>query len=311
MDKNKSEVFWEEVSFLVERELAEPIADVLREIVPGGVVLENMIEIAFPDELDLTKCPVRVSGYLPIDEFLEDRKSKILLDLQNLEGYSSVPDPVFTSLKEQVWATAWQKKYQPIPLGARIIIVPSWLDNPEQNRIPVYIDPGMAFGSGTHPTTQLSLIMLEKCIVEGFCPRMIDVGCGSGILSIAAAKLGVMSVLGLDIDPAAVDISMENAVSNKVNKNTRFLVGSVEDLLKKEPHSSLAPLVVVNIIAPVIDRLFDEGLGEIITPGGNLVLSGILEAQLADMLTLLDAQGIILQEKRQQEEWFGLWGKKR
>lgn len=310
MNEDQTMKSWEEVSILVDQKLAEPVAGVLRGILPEGVVLESVFEETFPHELDLEGCPVRVYGYLPVDKSLEGRREEIRMAIQKLERFSSLPDLVFTPIQEQDWTTAWQKKYQPIPLGARLIVVPSWLKNPSPERIPVFIDPGMAFGSGTHPTTQLSLTLIEECLVELPSPQMIDVGCGSGILSIAAAKLGLSAVLGLDIDPAAIRISKENAEYNQVSTQIKFIKGSVKDLREKDIQPSQASLVVANIIAPVLGRLFEEGLEEIITPGGNLILSGILINQSPGLLALFDEYGIKLKEKRQRGEWISLWGKR-
>ena len=253
---------------------------------------------------------MRVYGYLPVDKSLEERREKIRLAIQTLESFSSLLDLIFTPIQEQDWTTAWQKKYQPIPLGASLIVVPSWLKNPSPERIPVFIDPGMAFGSGTHPTTQLSLTLIEECLIELPSPQMIDVGCGSGILSIAAAKLGLSAVLGLDIDPAAIRISKENAEYNQVSTQTKFIKGSVKDFREKDIQPSQASLVVANIIAPVLGRLFEEGLEKIVTPGGNLILSGILENQSPGLLALFDEYGILLKEKRQRGEWISLWVKR-
>jgi len=301
---------WLMVSITVEQEEADLVANTLREIVPGGLVLERVYGGVFPHELDKITVPVRVFGYLPVDQKLENHRKEIYNALQNLKGISSPPEPIFSPIKEQDWTTAWQKDYHPITLGSRLIVIPSWLKNPKPERIPVFMDPGMAFGSGTHPTTQLSLILIEKCLMEDDPPEMLDIGCGSGILTIAGAKLGVSSALGLDIDPDAIRVSKNNAEKNQVDDTTSFVLGSVKQIIEKEISVPQSALVVANIIAPILISLFNDGLKDIVLPGGNLILSGILEEQLPEMLTLLADYEFSLKEQHQQGEWIGLWGKR-
>lgn len=308
MGKQKSKKSWIMISVLVEQELAETVASALSGIIPGGLVLERNYGGVFPHEMDTVQAPVRVYGYLPVDKKLENRRKEITKVLDNLAAIFPLPEPIYSPLDEQDWATAWQKDYHPIPLGSRLIVVPSWLENPAPERIPVYMDPGMAFGSGTHPTTQLSLILIEECLAENPAAEMLDIGCGSGILSIAGAKLGVRSVLGLDIDPDAIKVSLANAEKNQVGDKTNFTLGSVKELIRKELQFSRAPLVVANIIVPVLTRLFEDGLRDTVSPEGNLILSGVLQEQLPGILTLLDRHGFNLKIKRQQGEWVGLWG---
>jgi len=308
MDKLNPKKSWVMISILVEQELAEPVASALSGIVPGGLVLESNYGGVFPHELDTVQVPVRVYGYLPVDKKLENRRKEITKALDSLPAIFPLPDPAYSPLDEQDWATAWQKDYHPIPLGSLLIVVPSWLENPAPERIVVYMDPGMAFGSGTHPTTQLSLILIEECLAENPTAEMLDIGCGSGILSIAGAKLGVRSVLGLDTDPDAIKVSLANAEKNQVGDITGFILGSVKELIRKEFQFSRAPLVVANIIAPVLTRLFEDGLRDTVSPAGNLILSGVLQEQLPGILTLLDGHGFTLKTRRQQGEWVGLWG---
>jgi len=296
---------WEEVSILVEQDLADKVADYLGELLPGGIVRERIFAPVFPEEVDQITGPVRVYGYLPIDDQVKERKEEIILTLSSITGSL---EPSFSTIEEQNWATAWQIYYRPIQLGSTLVVVPSWLKNPSPDRKPIYIDPEMAFGSGTHPTTQLSLTLLEKSILETPMNNMIDVGCGSGILSIAAAKLGVQEILGVDIDPAAIRISKSNAIKNQVEKNIDFELGSVDDLVQGKTPFNQAPLVVANIIAPILTKLFEDGLNKILLPEGSLVLSGILEEQLPDMLVTLNEHGILPQFHLKQDGWIALIG---
>ena len=310
MENHNSTKSWLMISITVEQEEADLVANTLREIVPGGLVLERIYGGVFPHELDMTIVPVRVHGYLPVDKKLEYRRKEINNALQNLKGISFPLEPIFSPLKEQDWTTAWQKDYRPITLGSYLIVVPSWLKNPKPERIPVFMDPGMAFGSGTHSTTQLSLILIEKCLTEDNPAEMLDIGCGSGILTIAGAKLGVNSALGMDIDPEAIRVSRTNAEKNQVDDTNKFILGSVKQIIEKEISIPQSALVVANIIAPILISLFNDGLKDIVLPGGNLILSGILEEQLPGILTLLADHEFSLKEQHQQGEWIGLWGKR-
>jgi len=212
---------------------------------------------------------------------------------------------------------AWKKHYKPIPVGERLIIVPVWLDSPEPERVQIKIDPGMAFGTGTHPTTQLSLALMETAIkdaAEGNAPKaekvldlqpltVIDVGCGSGILSIAALKLGAKIALGVDIDIESVRNSRTNADQNGIGEEFIIGQGSVSEVLEGKFPLKAAPLVVANILAPIILRLFDAGLADLLEPGGKLILSGILQEQEGNVLDVARTKGLGLESRKQIGDW--------
>ena len=303
-EKEESQA-WEQVSIEVELRLAELLAELLGEVLPGGVVLEKNYGDLFPHELDQFKGPVRLYGYFPAEVRGEIQK-RISIILHKTEQRSLIKKVEYAPLENRNWATAWQERYHPIPVGKSLIVLPTWLKNPFPDRIPIRIDPGMAFGSGTHPTTQLCLALLERSLMESLPGEMIDVGCGSGILAIGAVKLGVQKVLGVDIDPDAVRISNENALVNAVSRSVNFREGSVKELLEQERQSMGASLVVANIIAPVLKDLFKEGLGDLVRPGGRIILSGILKEQLRGILLCLEEHGLILTEQQEQGDWVGL-----
>jgi ribosomal protein L11 methyltransferase len=139
---------------------------------------------------------------------------------------------------------------------------------------------------------------------------MIDIGCGTGILSITAAKLGVKEVIGLDIDQDAINISRLNAANNQVEEATRFLQESIEELMMGGLVPSHAPLVIANIIAPTLTKLFEEGLAKLVSPRGTLILSGILEGQHPEIITQMENAGFKHQSTLQQDEWVALIGTK-
>ncbi len=291
---------------IVEQDQVEKVINQLTGIMPSGLVTERIYDGVFPHELDLVMVPVRIYGYLPINDQIDNLRASIISALLELSSEISLPAPVFKPLKNRSWATAWQERYVPIPLGSRLIIVPTWLENPQPERLEINMDPGMAFGSGTHPTTQLSLILLESLLAEVPVQKMIDIGSGSGILSIAGCKLGVNRVLGVDNDPEAVRVSIANADQNQVINQVDFQLGSVEEILNGKYGLTQAPLVTANIIAPVLSRLFDKGLADVISPGGTLLLSGILKEQLPGMLDLLKNKSLIVRKQIQEENWIAL-----
>ena len=309
MNKNEVDQDWEQINIEVEPQLGEQLAALLDEILPGGAVLERYYGDLFLHELDQHQGPVRLYGYFPAKRS-QEIKERISSILENSGHESLLQRLVYSSLANQNWAVAWQERYRPIPVGEALVIVPTWLENPYPERIPVWMDPGMAFGSGTHPTTQLSLTLLEKSLTESTPGEMIDLGCGSGVLSIAAAKLGVEKVLGVDIDLDAVQVSHENARTNAVSTHVEFKAGSIQEIMSLGEGVKGASLVVANIIAPILEDLFDEGLGALVFPGGKIILSGILKEQLPAILSCLKRAGFKPPEIQQQEEWVGLIAEK-
>jgi ribosomal protein L11 methyltransferase len=230
-----------------------------------------------------------------------------------------MPTPTYKQIADQNWMEAWKTHYKPILIGQRLLILPAWLESPEPKRIPIKIDPGMAFGTGTHPTTQLCLELMEKYFddrpqtTDHQLPSMvhrplsvIDVGCGSGILSIAAIKLGAEKVLGVDIDIESVKNSRENADTNGVGEELLLGQGSVTEILSGSFQIKSAPLVVANILGPILIRLFDAGLADLIEPNGEIILSGILDHQAESVIAAGEAKGLKRGEIRQMGDWVAI-----
>jgi ribosomal protein L11 methyltransferase len=311
---------WLEVYLIVVGELAEAVADVLARFAPNGVVTEQGVKFIDDEDHGTPAGPISVRAYLEMDEHIEETRQKLEEALYYLGMIQPVPNPVYKQIADQNWMEAWKQRYQPIPIGQRLIIVPVWLDSPEPERIPIKIDPGMAFGTGTHPTTQLSLALIEKKFnivtidrrpqTESSVNRqpstVIDIGCGSGILSIAALKLGAQTALGLDTDIESVRNSRENADKNDIGDEFIIGQGSVREVLEGEFPLKRAPLVVANILAPIILRLFEDGLADLAEPGGTVVLSGILQEQESKVLEAAQANGLVLSERKQMGDWVAM-----
>jgi ribosomal protein L11 methyltransferase len=306
MTSQEADSVWEQFSVEVDQRLADGLASILGEILPGGVVMEKIYGDLFPHELDQYQGPVQLSGYY-LEGLGPEMRERISSALEEAGQKELLDQVVYSPLENRNWATAWQERYRPIPIGDKLVVVPTWLENPYPERTPVWMDPGMAFGSGTHPTTQLCLSLLERSLADSAPEEMIDVGCGSGILAIAASKLGVRSVLGLDIDPEAVRVADENARTNGVSRAVSFQAGSVMDIVHQR---GPAPLTVANIIAPILLELFGEGLGELVLPGGRIILSGILQEQLPEILSRLELEGFVQIQQHQMEDWVGVIAEK-
>jgi len=200
---------------------------------------------------------------------------------------------------EEDWANSWKQYYKPIKTGEKLVIVPEWEEyDPTDGEIVVLMDPGMAFGTGTHETTRLCAMLLEKYVRPG--DRMLDVGCGSGILAICAAKLGAGSCFACDIDPVAVRIAGENAALNQ----TAQVETGVSDLLaqaKKAPGGY--HICCANIVADVIIRLSPD-IGAFMEPDGVLIVSGIITERAEETVSALKAAGWHLIDERRENGWF-------
>ncbi|HSM23879.1 MAG TPA: 50S ribosomal protein L11 methyltransferase [Anaerolineaceae bacterium] len=192
------DISWLEVKVVCNGEIAESVSEVLSRYVTQGVVTETDAKYDDAEEVLLETGEIRVFGYLINDETVEEKRQKIEEALWHLSMISPIPSPTYNILQNQNWMESWKKYYNPIKIGKKLLILPEWIENPEADRIAIKIDPSMAFGTGTHPSTQLCMLLMEDFVQPG-C-SVIDVGCGSGILSITAVKLGAKRALGVDLD---------------------------------------------------------------------------------------------------------------
>ncbi|HEY9086946.1 MAG TPA: 50S ribosomal protein L11 methyltransferase [Anaerolineaceae bacterium] len=295
---------WLEVSLTVDGELAEAIADVLGRFVSNGVVVESGVRYNDAEDEGTPVGPVRIYGYMAIDENIEETRQRLLESLYYLGRIRPLPEPEFRAIEDEDWMASWKQHYKPIPIGKRLIVVPVWIEIANDGRIPVRIDPSMAFGTGTHPTTQLCLEMIEKYVQPG--QTVIDVGCGSGILSIAAIKVGATHALAVDIDTASVRSTRENAEANQVSEWIETGLGSVDEVRNGQFTLRRAPVVLANILAPVIIRLFDAGLADLLETPGKMVLSGILVEQAPAVIEAAQAKGLRFIEQIQQGDWVAI-----
>ncbi len=300
--KEKPVSSWLRISIEVDPELAEAVSEVLARTLPGGVVIESTVIEANAEDEGHAVGPLRVMGYIPVDEELEKNRNEIEQNLRYLGMIQPIPAPQYETIQDQNWMEAWKQHYRPLPVGARLLIVPAWLQPDAGGRVPIRIEPGMAFGTGVHPTTQLSLQLIEHYVQLG--SSVIDVGCGSAILAIAAAKLGAGRMVAVDIDAVALENARHNAELNNVH--IEIGEGSVAELLGGEFSLQQADVVVANILAPVLIRLLGQGFKELMNPGGVLILSGILAEQETELRGALAAARLQVAEERRIQDWLAL-----
>ena len=286
----------------VDGESAEAVAEVLQRYGHQGVSIEP--EGITPDLWDEGEVPPPQSlilrAYLPDDPALESTKKQLEAALGHMSLMYPMPQPVYRPLKEEDWAEAWKAHYRPLRVGRRLLIRPLWMDvELASGDIEIALDPGMAFGTGTHPTTQLCLMALEGLVQPA--QDILDLGCGSGILSIAAAKLGARKILALDTDAIAVEATRENAAANGLANKVIAQQGSLEIV---RTSARRFDLVVVNILARVILKLAENRLGEAVRPGGTAILSGMIESQMEEVEAALRQTGLQPYAHRQQGDWF-------
>ena len=302
---------WLEVSLTVNGELAEAVADVFARFAYSGVMMEQGVKYMDDEDAGTPTGPITVRAYLEMNDQIEETRQKLEESLYYLGMIQPLPEASYKQIADQNWMDAWKQHYHPITIGQRLVVVPAWMDSPDPKRVAIKIDPGMAFGTGTHPTTQLCLELIEVFFTQSSIENrkseiVIDVGCGSGILSIAALKLGAKSALAVDIDPGSILNARENANTNQVGDELILAVGSVQEILADKFAFHKAPLVVANILAPVIIRLFGAGLAELMEDGGVIILSGILQEQAQNVIEAAQAKGLQMNERKQMGDWVAL-----
>lgn len=303
---------WLELFIETTNELAEAISDALFEYVEGGVAIEQFNDAtrtADRWEDEVATGPVVVRAYLPLDETTTQRRNQVEFALRclnmalNEQNITPISMPTYREVNTENWAEKWKETYKPIRIGKRVLIRPSWIDPSEAqaqpNEVELVLDPGQAFGTGLHPTTQLCAAALEDLLPAGQGWRVFDIGSGSAILTVLAAKLGASHVLGVDTDMDAVRTGIENVELNGVADLIKIDQGSWDYTNER------FDLVVANILAPVIIKMLGQGMA---ARGPRFIFSGILDTQADDVIIAMNAAGIRLRERRQMLDWVCLIG---
>lgn len=309
---------WLEVTLPVPADRLERVCDILTANGMTGLVVEEEGDFLrfleqnrqYWDYVDeglaaRMKGASRVKFYVPDSEEGQKQLRQYLAGLEDHE-------PQTVSLREEDWATSWQKYYQPIPVGNRVYIVPDWMRGKPvpDGRTPLYLNPGLTFGTGAHPTTQLCLELLEEVLQSG--DKVLDLGCGSGILAIAALALGASRAVGVDIDPKAADVAFENAALNGVGPD-RLAVYAGDVLSDKKLGARLRPgenrVVLANIVADVIIPLSGKA-GELMAPDGVFLTSGIIDGRQDEVKAALEANGFAIVRHLERGGWHALEARK-
>ncbi|WP_071460179.1 50S ribosomal protein L11 methyltransferase [Bacillus massilinigeriensis] len=305
---------WSEISILTTNEAIEPISNILHEAGASGVVIEDPFELHRDREdqfgeiyqlnpADYPAEGVIVKAYLPVNSFLGETVEEIKAAINNLVLYNidiGKNKVTISEVNEEDWATAWKKYYNPVKISEKFTIVPTWEDYQPVNsdELIIELDPGMAFGTGTHPTTVMCIQALERNVKAH--DRVIDVGTGSGVLSIAAAKLGASEIEALDLDEVAVNVARLNIKLNQTQEVTKVKQSNLLDGIEAG-----ADIVVANILAEVILR-FAEDAAKVVKSGGKFIASGIIQ-QKKDLVKqkMLEA-GFHIEEILSMEDWVAI-----
>lgn len=310
---------WSEISILTTNEAVEPISNILHEAGASGVVIEDPLELEKeredqfgeiyqlnPD--DYPEEGVIIKAYLPVNSFLGETVDEIKEAINNLIIFNidiGLNKVSISEVNEEEWATAWKKYYNPVKISEKFTIVPTWEDYTPVNtdELIIELDPGMAFGTGTHPTTVMCIQALERTVKPG--DTVVDVGTGSGVLSIAAAKLGAARIQAMDLDDVAVKVAKLNIKLNKVQN-----VATVSQNNLLDGVAEGADIVVANILAEVILRFADDA-GKVVKNGGYFITSGIIQQKKEVVKDAVINAGFEIEEIISMEDWVAIIAQKK
>ncbi|WP_042345807.1 50S ribosomal protein L11 methyltransferase [Bacillus massiliigorillae] len=310
---------WSEIAIHTTSEAVEPISNILHEAGASGVVIEDREDLfkeredqfgeiyqLNPD--DYPEEGVLMKAYLPVNSFLGETVEGIKEAINSLMLYDidlGLNSVTISEVNEEEWATAWKKYYHPVKISERFTIVPTWeeYEPVSSDELIIELDPGMAFGTGTHPTTVLCIQALEKMVNRG--DKVVDVGTGSGVLSIAAAMLGASHVEALDLDEVAVKSAKLNIKLNKVQDTVNVSQNNLLDGV-----TGLQDVIVANILAEVIMRFTDD-VATGLKQGGYFISSGIILQKKDEVKEALIASGFEIMETMVMEDWVAFIAKKK
>jgi len=299
---------WLELSVEADLEAVEAVSEILGRVASGGTTVEpafDLVDEGLGARIDPTR-PAVVRGYVPARDAsaAEAAAAETAEALGHLQafGLRTIGEVRTRIVHEEDWAEAWKAYFPVLRVGRRLVIRPTWRRHRrEPADVVLALDPGMAFGTGLHPTTRLCLAALEVLAdrgeVEG--ARVLDVGCGSGILAIAALKLGATDAYGVDTDPIAIESTLANARRNRLTRRIQARVGS---LPSEQPPFDL---VLANLIAGVL-VLLAAALRDELRPGGTLLASGIFIDREAEVAAAFEAAGLSIRERSVEGEWVAL-----
>ncbi len=299
-----------EIKVSVHASAVDAVSEIYYEFGATGVSIEEPIEIIgeenlYWDYIDESKIDRNVESvvtayYSRLEENLESKIKEIKERIQNLSEFGiNLGSGTFSEsiVKQEDWENSWKQYFKPLHVTERIVIKPQWEEyEAAENELVIHIDPGMAFGTGSHETTSMCLVELEKFIKPQ--DEILDVGTGSGILSIAAALLGAKNAVGVDLDPVAVEVAKENVLLNEVTDQVEILHGDLVQTINGQ-----YDIVVANIIAEAILILLDLDVKQFVKADGRFICSGIILEKEEVIIAKLMEKGFVIQDIIRQGEW--------
>jgi len=301
---------WTEITITTSYEVSEIVSNFLLELGANGVLIDDKPKKHgflkqrrdSQHSTNPTSSPINLITHFPTDDLVGERIAKIEKFLQELQeiGLEIQPAQIeIKSIKDEKWAESWKSSFPPLQIGQRFIISPRWNKiTPSAEQIIIWLDPGMAFGTGYHPTTQLALLLLEDVISGG--EEVADIGTGSGILAIAAVKLGVNKVIATDIDETTIPIAQENIRINGVEDKIEAFQGNAFASL-----SERYDIIVANILTKVILPIIPD-CPHYLNPNGSLIFSGILEEEMPMLESAAKFNGFHIIKTLTKENWIGV-----
>lgn len=299
---------WLELAVEADIEAVEAVSEILGRVSSGGTTVEpafDLVDEGLGARVDPGR-PGIVRGYVPARdasaaEAAAAATAEALGHLQAF-GLRTIGELRTRIVHEEDWAEAWKSYFPVLRVGRRLVIRPTWRRHRRvADDVVLALDPGMAFGTGLHPTTRLCLAALESIADDGLVDgaRVLDVGCGSGILAIAAVKLGAADALGLDTDPIAVESTVANARRNRLVRRVRARAGSLPS--GEPPYDVVLANLIAGVLVPMAGALRDE-----LRPGGTLVASGIFIDREAEVRSSFDAAGLRVGRRAAEGDWVAL-----
>lgn len=304
---------WLELTVTTSSASVEAVSAKLMELGCNGVAIEDPADLEFAKKANAGDIfpvllpgmnKVVIKGYLPLSLFTQEKAGLLKKFLAGLPELGLAPATLeVQEVTDTSWEDSWKKYWQVTPVGKRFLIVPAWLEIPPgTNRLPLVLDPGPAFGNGTHETTRICLEFLEESLEKG--ETVLDFGCGSGILALCASLAGAGRVFGYDRDELAVQYSRKNASLNRI-ENACFLQADLldDDFWLNVPR---ADMMLANLTADLVAALSEKFHGAAL-PGGKLICSGIINARRDEVVSALEKSGFLLKKEKRAGEWTGLY----
>ena len=303
MSRTATAGYWLELAVEADAEAVEAVSEIIGRVATGGTTVEpafDLVEEGLGARVDPTR-PAIVRGYVEAGTAGDAAASAVAEELGHLQafGLRAIGELRTRLVHDADWAETWKAYFPVMRVGRRLVIRPTWREHAAAaDDVVLALDPGMAFGTGLHPTTRLCLRALEPLGDDGRLDgaRVLDVGCGSGILAIAALKLGAAEALGLDTDPIAIEATTENATRNGLGERLRAREGSLPS--GDGPFDIVLANLIAGVLVPLAPLLRDE-----LRPGGTLLASGIFVDRETEVVDAFEAAGLVVEDRTSEGDW--------